>query len=93
VVISKYQGIPTIVLAMTTFPDNADVQSFCCSTLKSLTNKLLIHQASGVPAILKAMTNHPSSIVVQFEALEALRFQAPLLPQEPLEVLQPLAAL
>jgi hypothetical protein len=93
VVISKYQGIPTIVLAMTTFPDDADVQTFCCSTLKSLTNKLLIHQADGVPAILQAMTNHPSSIVVQSEALEALRFQAPLLPQEPPEVLQPLVAL
>ncbi len=93
VVISKYQGIPTIVLAMKTFPENADVQSFCCSTLKSLNNKLMIHQADGVQAILNAMTNHPSSIVVQSEALEALRFQAPLLPQEPPEVLQPLTAL
>jgi hypothetical protein len=83
VVISKYQGIPAIVDAMQTFPNNADLQAYCCITLKNLGNKLAIQQAGGVTAILTAMRAHSDSIHVQSEACEALQSQAQFLHQEP----------
>lgn len=93
VVISKYQGIPAIIQAMDTFPMSADLQACGCSALKSLSNKSHIHTNGGVSALLNALRNHPASIVVQSEALDALKQQGPMLSQESPDTLRQLIPL
>ena len=72
VVISKYNGIDAIVLAMDLYPQVADIQAYGCTVLKNMSNKMLVHQSRGTAAIFSAMKHHPTSIHVQSEACEAL---------------------
>jgi hypothetical protein len=75
VVISKYQGIPTICRAMRCFPQNSDIQVSCCTCLELLagSQQHTIHEAEGVALVIAAMKNHPQSIQVHSAACQALR--------------------
>jgi hypothetical protein len=76
VVISKYQGIPIICLAMRCYPQNATIQVACCTSLELLayaSQKQAIQDAGGVALVVAAMRNHPQSIQVQSAACQALR--------------------
>ena len=82
VVIAKYNGLPAIIDAMAVFPSHSDLQAYCCSALKNISNKIAIQQLGGVAAIASAMLNHPHSIHLQSEACEALKSQGSFLLQE-----------
>lgn len=75
VVISKYQGIPTICRAMRCFPQSSDIQVSCCTCLELLaaSQQHTIHEAEGVALVIAAMKNHPQSIQVHSAACQALR--------------------
>jgi len=77
VVISASNGIPTILLAMKTFPNHLGMQKACCTAISNLCNKnannqVLVNNAGGIAGILHAMEIHSSSIVVQSFACDAL---------------------
>ena len=93
VLISKYGGIEATVTAMKTFPEDAELQAYCCTTLKHMSNKVSVQQAGGVHALGMAMKCHPKSIHVQSEACEALKSQDALLSQEPTHILEELLLL
>lgn len=90
VVITKDQGIPTIVSVMTKFQNSADIQMYGCLALGHLSDKQQIQKFGGVEAILAAMRAHPDSIGVQSEALYALKQQGALLAKSPRNLLSEL---
>mmetsp|Transcript_5620 Transcript_5620/g.11601 ORF Transcript_5620/g.11601 Transcript_5620/m.11601 type:complete len:261 (-) Transcript_5620:44-826(-) len=78
-VITGRQGIPTLVRAMQTWPQERGLQECCCIALGNLccvngnNNLIAIEQAGGVRAIINAMRLHGSSVAVQSAACDALR--------------------
>eukprot|EP00522_Entomoneis_paludosa_P015784 CAMPEP_0172454432 /NCGR_PEP_ID=MMETSP1065-20121228/11422_1 /TAXON_ID=265537 /ORGANISM="Amphiprora paludosa, Strain CCMP125" /LENGTH=288 /DNA_ID=CAMNT_0013206759 /DNA_START=417 /DNA_END=1283 /DNA_ORIENTATION=+ len=86
VVIAGRQGIPALIQAMETWPQERGLQECCCLALGNLccsqgksgsggtgSNLVAIEQAGGIPAIIQAMRNHSTSVAVQSAACDALR--------------------
>lgn len=93
VVISKYQGIPTIVKIMKLYADDPDIQVYGMTTLTHLGNKQQIHESDGVDTCIKALIRFSSNIEVQSHGFIMLKSQAMLLTQEPHDRLRPLVGL
>jgi hypothetical protein len=94
VVISKYQGIPTILNIMKLYPEVEDVQVYGLITLIQMNNQAQIQQCGGVQVCLQAMQRHQSTIEVVSEGFGLLKRQAALLVQEPRDqLLSPLKSL
>eukprot|EP00934_Nitzschia_sp_Nitz4_P001141 Nitzschia sp. Nitz4//scaffold184_size43902//19543//20793//NITZ4_007282-RA/size43902-processed-gene-0.5-mRNA-1//1//CDS//3329539651//1141//frame0 len=92
VVITKYNGVATIVNAMKKFHDNADIQVYGCCILSNLPDKAQIHEKGGVTQIIQAMQDYPASIGVQSQGLDALKKQGSLLTKESPELLSSIFA-
>lgn len=93
VVITKYNGIPTIVKIMKIYSDDPDIQVYGMMIMTHLGNKQQIHDHDGVDVCIKALVRFSSSIEVQSHGYIMLKSQAMLLTQEPQDRLGPLVAL
>ncbi len=93
VVISKYQGIPTIIKIMEHYAEDPDIQVYGMMTLSQLTNKQQIHECGGVEACIDSLLRFPSNIEIQSQGFGMLKSQAMVLTQEPHDRLRPLVGL
>lgn len=93
VVITKYQGIPTIIKIMQLYAEDPEIQVYGMITLSHLTNKQQIYESGGVQVCINALRRFSSSIEVQSQGFGMLKSQAMLLMQEPHDRIRSLASL
>jgi hypothetical protein len=90
VIISKYNGIPTIIKMMDMYSQHLDIQMHGLTALACLTDKASIHLHGGVRVCVRAMIAFSDDMELQSAGFHMLKMQASALAKEGHDVLRSL---